>query len=188
MAVLDVHGRCALRVAFVFGVTGRRGASRLLFWRFVIIRPRLSRYQTARAAGAARLPSMVMMMMVAVTVATSCSTAGRLTPQADPASAQAVGALAGRTRGRVPTATSGAAVPVVVLRRMLLMWTATDLIVFIVIGGWVILRVGKRVRGRGGALQSRPCVLADRYLLMMVMRRTGSSSHLSISCVSGTTL
>lgn len=174
-------------MAFVFGVTGRRCASRLLFWRFVIIRPRLSRHQqAARAAGTARLPSMVMMMMV-VTVATTCCTAGRLTPQAGSAPAQAVRTLAGRARGCVPAAASGATVTAVV---PLLRWMLANLIVFIVIvGGRVVLRVGKRVRGRGGALQSRPCVLADRYLLMMVMRRTGSSSHLSISCgVSGTTL
>lgn len=172
-------------MAFVFGVTGRRCASRLLFWRFVIIRPRLSRHQqTARAAGTARLPSMVMMMMV---VTVTCCTAGRLTPQAGSAPAQAVRTLAGRARRCVPAAASGATVTAVL---PLLRWMLANLIVFIVIvGGRVVLRVGKRVRGRGGALQSRPCVLADRYLLMMVMRRTGSSSHLSISCgVSGTTL
>lgn len=84
VAVLDVQRRCALRVAtFVFGVAGRRGASRLLFWRFFVIRPRLSRCGAvaAAAAGTARLPPVVMVMMVLVTVATA---AGRLAPQAGP--------------------------------------------------------------------------------------------------------
>lgn len=49
--------------------------------------------------------------------------------------------------------------------------------------------IERAIRSPGGARQSRPCVLADRYLLLMtVMGRTGGSSILSISCAVGTTL
>lgn len=41
--------------------------------------------------------------------------------------------------------------------------------------GWMFY--ANIIRGQGVLVQSRPCVLANRYLLMMVMGRTGGISR-----------
>lgn len=169
-------------MAFVFGAGGR-GTSGFLFRSFLIISSRLPGV-AACAAGATRLTTVtVMMVMVAVT-----RTAGSFTAQTGSTSAQAI-ALPGRARSRVAaTAAAGMMVMMPGCYGCSTVVNGCSSLFVVVLGAGDVLRVGKRARGQGGALQSRPCVLADRYLLVMVMRCTGSISHLSISCVFGTTL